>query len=82
MGKKKSTTPAVKMERPKLETVFPCPLCGGHNTVTCKFDREQKLGTVTCSECNGMYQIDDCSALHEAIDVYASWIDACEEANV
>ena len=147
MGKRKAATPMVKVERPKLSTVFPCPLCGahlaqhksasgnatrsatlhstrhptssqskvcvrssdrayiveartpavapgrsrarfrhyyvagGHDSVTCKIDREQKVGTVTCNECSRSYAVEDCSPLHEAVDVYAEWIDACEAAN-
>lgn len=50
-------------------------------TVTVKIDRQQQLGTASCSECRQMYQVDNCSALHEAVDVYAEWIDALEEAN-
>ena len=56
-------------------------VAGGHDSVTCKIDREQKVGTVTCNECSRSYAVEDCSPLHEAVDVYAEWIDACEAAN-
>jgi transcription elongation factor Elf1 len=81
MGKRKSSKPVEKRERPKLETIFPCPLCGGHNTVTCSFDRPKQLATVTCVECQSRYQVDDVTILDEPVDIYARWIDACEAAN-
>jgi transcription elongation factor Elf1 len=81
MGKKKSSTPAVKRERPKLDTVFPCPLCGGHNSVSVKFDRPKGLATVECKDCNAKYHVDTITQLDEPVDIYAQWIDACDEVN-
>jgi transcription elongation factor Elf1 len=81
MGKKKSSIAAVKKERPKLDKVFPCPICGGHSTVSCKFDRDRGIATVECSECRNKYQVDKITVLDEPVDIYAQWIDACEEEN-
>lgn len=38
MGKRKAATPMVKIDRPKLSTVFPCPLCGVHSLPFCCSD--------------------------------------------
>lgn len=82
MAKKKSAAKAPsRKDRPKLDTVFPCPICGGNATVTCSFDRDKGIGTVECSECSNKYQVDKISLLDEPIDIYAQWIDACEEVN-
>ncbi|ELU44979.1 Elf1 domain-containing protein [Rhizoctonia solani AG-1 IA] len=43
--------------------------------VTCKIDKKEGLGYLSCKICAQQYQY-----LSEPIDVYSSWIDACDEA--
>ena len=81
MGKRKSSKkPVVKKVKPKLETTFACPFCNSANAVTAALDRERGHGSVSCGVCGADYatRID---SLAEPVDVYAAWIDACEEAN-
>lgn len=82
MAKKKSAAKApTRKERRKLDTVFPCPICGANGSVTASFDRDKGIGSVECSECHNKFQVDNISILDEPIDVYAQWIDACESIN-
>lgn len=81
MGKRKSSKkPVVKKVKPKLETTFPCPFCNSAGAVTATLDHDREHGAVACGVCGADYatKID---ALAEPVDVYAAWIDACEDAN-
>ncbi len=51
MGKRKSSKPPPKKQRPKLATTFACPFCNSDNSVFCQFDRARDIGTVTCNAC-------------------------------
>mmetsp|Transcript_4128 Transcript_4128/g.10585 ORF Transcript_4128/g.10585 Transcript_4128/m.10585 type:complete len:82 (-) Transcript_4128:309-554(-) len=81
MGKRKSkAAPPPKKKTPKLDTVFDCPFCNHKKAITAKLDLKVKVGRVECRVCEAKY---DCeiNELSEAIDVYAEWIDKCEELN-
>ncbi|KAG8746900.1 hypothetical protein FRC10_003071 [Ceratobasidium sp. 414] len=47
--------------------------------VTCKIDKKEGLGYLSCKVCAQTYQT-KIHHLSEPIDVYSSWIDACDEA--
>lgn len=51
MGKRKSSKPPPKKQRPKLATQFACPFCNTDNSVSCQFDRARDIGTVSCNAC-------------------------------
>lgn len=81
MGKRKrATKPPPKKKSAKLETIFNCPFCQHENCVYCEIDRGTGIGEVKCRIC-GVTHKSSVNKLEEAIDVYANWIDACDEAN-
>lgn len=41
-------------------------------------DMEMKIGQVSCSKCGANFEC-KITPLHEAIDIYSEWIDACEQ---
>jgi Transcription elongation factor Elf1 like len=51
MGKRKSSKPPPKKQKPKLATQFACPFCNTDNSVSCQFDRARDIGTVSCNAC-------------------------------
>lgn len=51
MGKRKSSKPPPKKQRPKLEKFFSCPFCNSDKTVSATFDWERQIGTVNCTVC-------------------------------
>ena len=81
MGKRKSSKkPVAKKARPKLEKTFNCPFCNAHNAVECRIDREGGTGTLACGVCAAHYAA-PADKLTEECDLYAAWIDACDDAN-
>lgn len=80
MGKRKSSKPPPKKQKPKLATQFACPFCNTDNSVSCQFDRARDIGTVSCNACQSSYTT-KITKLSEPIDVYSDWIDACEAEN-
>jgi len=80
MGKRKSSKPPPKKQKPKLEKFFSCPFCNSDKTVSAVFDWEREIGTVNCTVCQATYST-PISHLSEPIDVYSDWIDACEAEN-
>ena len=80
MGKRKSSKPPPKKQKPKLDATFNCPFCNSMKTVTATLDMENQSGAVSCNVCNSSYRC-DIAPLDEAIDVYSQWIDACEACN-
>lgn len=69
-----------KKVKPKLDTTFNCPFCNAASAVTAALDFDAERGKCSCGVCGEEYTavID---RLAEPVDVYAAWIDACEEAN-
>ena len=51
MGKRKSSKPPPKKQKPKLEKFFSCPFCNSDKTVSAVFDWERQIGTVNCTVC-------------------------------
>ena len=51
MGKRKSSKPPPKKQKPKLEKFFSCPFCNSDKTVSATFDWERQIGTVNCTVC-------------------------------
>jgi transcription elongation factor Elf1 len=81
MGKRKSSKkPVTKKSRPKLETSFNCPFCNSASSVTATLDADRGHGGVACGVCGADFGM-KIDALAEPVDVYAAWIDACEDAN-
>lgn len=81
MGKRKSSKkPVAKKVKPKLETAFNCPFCNAAGAVTATLDLERGVGKVACGVCREEF-VSNIDSLAEPVDVYASWIDACEDAN-
>lgn len=80
MGKKKSSQKPVKREKPKLDTIFNCPMCNSANSVTCEMDKDRMIGQVTCKDCRANFAA-DITPISDPIDVYCDWIDACETLN-
>lgn len=81
MGKRKrATKPPPKAKAAKLDVIFDCPFCGHEKTVDCTIERDISVGKVECRVC-GVKHSSTINKLEEAVDVYANWIDACEEAN-
>jgi transcription elongation factor Elf1 len=60
--------------------VFDCPFCGKTDACAVRMDFEHKLGTIQCDACAAKND-SRISRLSEPIDVYAEWIDQCEEVN-
>ena len=81
MGKRKSSKkPVTKKAKPKLETSFNCPFCNAAAAVAATLDLDRGVGKVACSVCREEF-VSAIDSLAEPVDVYAAWIDACEEAN-
>ncbi|KAK9157353.1 hypothetical protein Scep_003927 [Stephania cephalantha] len=81
MGKRKSRSkPAPKKRTDKLDFVFNCPFCNHEKSVDCTFDKDNKLGTLSCRICQESYST-PINPLTEAIDVFSEWIDECERVN-
>jgi transcription elongation factor Elf1 len=78
-GKKKSAKPAPKL-KPKLATTFSCPFCSHSNSVEVKLDRKGCIGSLKCRMCAADYEM-RIHALHQAVDVFADWIDQCAALN-
>nr|CAB3467158.1 unnamed protein product [Digitaria exilis] len=81
MGKRKSRTPKPTPRKPaKLDTEFSCPFCNHRDAVACLIDRKERYAKVECRICNESY-VTKAHPLTAPVDVYAEWIDACEDAN-
>merc|ERR1712224_803119 len=81
MGKRKSSAPPPpKKKTPKLDTTFDCPFCNRKKSVTADLSFKTHTARIECRVCHAMY---DCEIndLSDPIDVYAEWIDKCEEEN-
>ncbi|KAF8698115.1 hypothetical protein HU200_035630 [Digitaria exilis] len=81
MGKRKSRTPKPTPRKPpKLETEFSCPFCNHRDAVGCLIDLKERYAKVECRICTESY-VTKAHPLTAPVDVYAEWIDACEDAN-
>jgi len=79
-GKRKKAKPPPKKARPKVATIFNCPFCGNSKSCSVKMDYDHSMGEINCDQCNAKHE-SRITRLSEAIDVYAEWIDMCEDVN-
>lgn len=80
-GKRKSSKPLPKKkDKGILATTFRCLFCNSENSVTVKIDKKIALGSLACKVCGQSYE-SATSALSAPVDVYADWVDACEEVS-
>lgn len=78
MGKrKKSSRGPVKKLKQKLDTQFTCLFCNHEKAINCTIDKKSNIGTLTCKICGQSFQT-SITSLSEPIDIYSTWIDACE----
>lgn len=78
MGKrKKSSRGPVKKLKQKLDTQFTCLFCNHEKAINCTIDKKTNIGTLTCKICGQSFQT-SINSLSEPIDIYSTWIDACE----
>eukprot|EP01115_Flamella_aegyptia_P004699 TRINITY_DN2009_c0_g1_i1.p1 TRINITY_DN2009_c0_g1~~TRINITY_DN2009_c0_g1_i1.p1 ORF type:complete len:115 (+),score=18.76 TRINITY_DN2009_c0_g1_i1:48-347(+) len=78
MGRRKSRKIPEKKPKPKVATIFDCPLCNHEQTVECTLYKKKKIGEVVCTVCGGKHQL-RINYLSAAIDIYSDWIDYLEE---
>ncbi|KAG8935685.1 hypothetical protein FRC03_001545 [Tulasnella sp. 419] len=80
MGKRKSSKkPQGPKRREALDTAFKCLFCHHERAITCKMDKKEGLGHLSCKVCGQSFQ-SEIHHLSEPIDVYSEWIDAAEAA--
>ncbi|KAI3637441.1 hypothetical protein MIR68_004090 [Amoeboaphelidium protococcarum] len=79
MGKRKSTRAPVKRQKQTLDKTFTCLFCNHESAIAVRIVKDQQIGTVNCRMC-GVNWSCKITSLDEAIDVYANWVDACEDA--
>ncbi|VDP21328.1 unnamed protein product [Soboliphyme baturini] len=63
-----------------LPTEFDCPFCEHPKTCEVLMNVKAKVGYIECRVCGENFQ----TSVHNLslpVDVYADWIDACDEAN-
>lgn len=77
MGKRKSSAKPVKKLKQKLDTQFTCLFCNHEKAINCTIDKKTNIGTLTCKICGQSFQT-SINSLSEPIDIYSTWIDACE----
>ncbi|GAA5902036.1 hypothetical protein JCM6882_000174 [Rhodosporidiobolus microsporus] len=80
MGKRKSSKKPQTRIKQVLDKSFRCVFCAHQGSVTCKMDSKNHLGRLDCKDCGQTFTM-EINHLSEPIDVYSSWLDACEEAN-
>jgi len=79
MGRRAKKAPIKTKKRPVLSKRFKCPFCANENTVECKMDVREGVGSLACRLCGASYQM-PIHHLHEPIDVFSEWLDDCEAA--
>ncbi|KAG0620704.1 hypothetical protein M758_4G236800 [Ceratodon purpureus] len=84
MARRRSARAKKPVRKPiKLDREFKCPFCDHDKSVTCvmiKKQGEPHVGCLRCRVCFEHYS-KPIGNLAEPIDVYTSWLDACERAN-
>ncbi|KAF1813491.1 Elf1-domain-containing protein [Eremomyces bilateralis CBS 781.70] len=76
--KKSSRKPAGKKKREPLGSTFQCVFCNHESAVQVKLDKKGGVGNLSCKVCGQHYQT-GINHLSAPVDVYAAWMDACEE---
>lgn len=67
----------MKKLKQKLDTQFTCLFCNHEKAINCTIDKKSNIGTLTCKICGQSFQT-SINSLSEPIDIYSTWIDACE----
>jgi len=80
MGKRKKAAkkPSGKKKNEPLPTSFQCLFCNHEKSVTVKLEKKQGIGFLNCKVCGQTYN-SGINYLSAAVDVYADWVDACDE---
>uniref|UniRef100_A0A7S1Y6W7 Transcription elongation factor 1 homolog n=1 Tax=Grammatophora oceanica TaxID=210454 RepID=A0A7S1Y6W7_9STRA len=80
MGRRAKKAPVQTKKRATLAKRFKCPFCANEDVVECKMDyRKSGVGSLECRLCGANFQM-PIHHLHEPIDVFSEWLDACEAA--
>ena len=64
----------------KLSKVFDCPFCNHTGCVETRMQSNRGTGSLVCRVCQASYTTAT-NSLTEPVDIYAEWIDRCEEEN-
>ncbi|KAF2272303.1 Elf1-domain-containing protein [Westerdykella ornata] len=80
MGKRKKAAkkPQGPKKKEKLSTTFQCLFCNHENSVVVHLEKKSSVGNLHCKVCGQDFQT-PISVLTAPVDVYADWIDACED---
>jgi len=80
MGKrKKASKPQGPKKKELLPTTFQCLFCNHEKSVVVKMDKKGGVGYINCKVC-GQDWSTGINFLSAPVDVYADWVDACDEA--
>jgi len=79
MGRRAKKAPVQTKKRQVLQKRFKCPFCANDNAVECKMEHKKGTGNLTCRICDASFQM-PIHHLHEPVDVFSEWLDACEQA--
>mmetsp|Transcript_132141 Transcript_132141/g.196866 ORF Transcript_132141/g.196866 Transcript_132141/m.196866 type:complete len:168 (-) Transcript_132141:32-535(-) len=79
MGRRAKKAPIQTKKRQVLAKRFKCPFCANEETVECKMDFKNGIGSLACRLCAASYQM-PIHHLHEPVDVFSEWLDDCEAA--
>lgn len=66
-------------KRITLARRFKCPFCANEDVVECVMKLREGTGSLSCRICDASFQM-PIHHLHEPIDVFSEWLDACEAA--
>ncbi len=66
-------------KRVTLAKRFKCPFCANEDVVECVMKLREGTGSLSCRICDASFQM-PIHHLHEPIDVFSEWLDACEAA--
>ncbi|KAF2868389.1 transcription elongation factor Elf1 like-domain-containing protein [Massariosphaeria phaeospora] len=79
MGKRKSAKkPQGPKKKEKLPTIFQCLFCNHENSVSVSIEKKSGVGNLHCKVCGQTFQT-SINYLSAPVDVYADWIDACDQ---
>ncbi|KIW09386.1 uncharacterized protein PV09_00280 [Verruconis gallopava] len=80
MGKrKKAAKPMTTKKKEVLPTVFQCLFCNHEKSVHVRMDKKSGIGSIHCKVCGQQWST-NINFLSAPVDVYADWVDACDEA--
>lgn len=79
MGRRAKKAPVQTKKRPTLAKRFKCPFCANDDVVECTMKLREGTGSLNCRICDASFQM-PIHHLHEPIDVFSEWLDACEAA--